>query len=248
MANPHAWKESFGRVHEDLLQVFGQRLQSLVAYQTHFGVEAGAPAEGAAGGEDDHAHALVLVTSLTYADLVACAARVGDWAKAGVGTPLFLTREEFERSLDAFPLEFSGIAAHHVLVAGPDPFAEVRIEPNDVRRACETQAKSHLLHLREGFLEVRGDPAAVARMMAASGPPFRTLLLNLARLDNVHARSREALVRHASSMLGVPEALLDQVLAIRRPDDVDRSDALRVYAAYLDAVERLARFVDGWGR
>jgi len=248
MANPHAWNERFDRVHEELLQIFGQRLRSLVAYQTHFGIQTGAAADTAPGANDDHAHAMVLVEALSYADLVACASRIGDWAKAGVGAPLLMTRQEFEQSLDAFPLEFSAIAAHHVLVAGPDPFADFHVEPGDVRRACETQAKSHLLHLREGFLEARGEPAAVARLIAASVPPLRTLLLNLARLDGVHARSREALVKHASSTLGVPEALLDQLLAVAKPADIDRSDALRIYAAYLDATERLARFVDGWGR
>ena len=248
MATPHAWKERFGGIHEDLLQIFGQRLQSLVAYQSHFDGLETPPADATPAGGDDHAHAMALVASLTYADLVACAARVGEWSKAGVGTPLVLTGDEFARSLDAFPLEFSAMAAHHLLIAGTDPFTEARIDPADVRRACETQAKSHLLHLREGFLEVRGEPETVARMIAASVPAFRTLLLTLARLDDVHARSREALARHASAMIGVPDALLDQLLAIGRPEHVDRSDALRLYAAYLDAVERLARVVDGWGR
>jgi hypothetical protein len=248
MGNRHAWNERFDRVHQDLLQIFGPRLRSLVAYQAHFGIETGGGAETTPGASDDHTHAMALVDGLAYADLVACASRVGDWAKAGVGTPLLLTREEFERSLDAFPLEFSAIAAHHVLVAGSDPFADLQIDPRDVRRACETQAKSHLLHLREGFLEAHGDAAGVARLIAASVPPLRTLLLNLARLDGVHAHSREALVKHASSMVGVPEALLDQLLAIAKPGDVDRSDAPRIYAAYLDAMERLARFVDGWAQ
>jgi len=248
MANPHAWHERFERVHRDLLDIFGRRLQALVAYQSHFGIETGTGAGSQPAADEEHAHAMVLVETVSYSDLVACAAKTGDWAKAGVGTPLILTREEFQGSLDAFPLEFSAIAAHHVLIAGPDPFVDLLFDPADVRRACETQAKSHLLHLREGFLEARGDAPAVARLIAASVPPLRTLLLNLARLDGVHARSREALVKHASPMVGAPEALFEQLLAIARPADVDRSDALRIYVAYLDAMERLARFVDGWGR
>ncbi len=245
MASEHAWNQRFDRLREDLSQIFGPRLRSVVAYETHFGLETGTAGPGA-GAADDHAHAMVVVDSLNYADLAACAAKVGEWAKARIGTPLLFPREEFERSLDAFPLEFTAIAAHHLLVAGTDPFAEVQIAPQDVRRACETQAKSLLLHLREGFLEAHGEPAAVARLVAASVPSLRTLLLNLARLDGVHARSREALVRHATGVLGVPEALMDRVLAVRKPDDLDRSDALRLYTAYLDAVERLTRFVDGW--
>jgi hypothetical protein len=244
MAPLHAWKDSFDRLHEDLVQIFGQRLRSLVAYQAHFGLEAGTDADQGLG--DDHAHPFVLVDTLTYGDLAACAAKVGDWVGAKVGAPLLLTREEFERSLDAFPLELAAIASHHVLIAGADPFDGIRVDEQDVRRACETQARSHLLHLREGFLEARGEPAEVARLIAASVPPLRTLLLNLARLDGVQAHNRQGLVRHAAGTLGVPEALLEQVLSVRQPNDLDKSDALRVYAAYLDAAERIARLVDGW--
>jgi hypothetical protein len=245
MAIENAWRAGIDRLHDDLRQIFGRRLQSVVAYHTRFGLETGSP-DAAGTTDDDQVHALVLVESLTYADLVACAATSRAWTKAHVGAPLLLTREEFERSLDAFPLELGAIASHHVLIAGSDPFADLPIDDRDVRRACETQARGHLLHLREGFLEAHGEPAAVAHLVAASVPPLRTLLLNLARLDGVHARSREALVRHVAATVGVPEALMEQVLAVRRPADLDKSDTLRVYAAYLDAVERIVAFVDGW--
>ncbi len=245
MATPHAWNKRFERLHEDLRQIFGPRLLSIVAYESHFGVETES-ADTTPGATEEHAHAMVLVASLTYGDLVGCAAKVNDWAKAGVGTPLLLTRAEFDRSLDAFPLEFGAIASHHLLVAGTDPFSERQVDAEDVRRGCETQAKSHLLHLREGFLEAAGEPPAVARLIAASVPALRALLLNLARLDGVHAHNREALVRHSVSAFGIPEALVGQLLAIRRPQDVDRSDALRVYTAYLDAIERIAGAVDAW--
>jgi hypothetical protein len=241
----HAWTKRFVRLHEDLSEIFGKRLRSLLAYETHFGALTDA-ADRNAGAGDDHVHAMAVVESLTFANLVACAAKVADWTTAKIGTPLLLPHDEFERSLDAFPLEFSAIAEHHVLVAGTDPFDTAEINPRDVRRACETQAKSHLLHLREGFLEARGEPAAVSRLIAASVPSFRTLLVNLARLDAAHAHTREALVRHASGVLEVPPALVEHVLSVRRPDDVDRSDPLRLYTGYLDAVERLARFLDTW--
>ncbi len=238
----HVWKERFDRLQADLSEVFGARLQSIVAYQTHLGVETGAP-QGAA---DEHAHAMAIVESLSYTDLATCANKVAVWERAGIGVPLFMTREELAGSVDAFPLELAAIATHHVVVAGVDPFADLHVKAEDVRRACEAQAKSHLLHLREGFLEARGEPAAVARLVAASVPSFRTLLLNLARLDGVHAHNREALVHHSAARLGVPEALVERVLRIAVPQDLDRSDALTVYNAYLDASERLATFVDGW--
>jgi hypothetical protein len=245
MTTLHAWADRLAPFREDVERLFGRRLRSIVAYDTHFGIET--PVAGDAE-EAGHAHTLVLVESLAFADLLACAERSAAWAKTGVATPLVLTEKELRRSLDSFPLEFAAIAWHHVLVAGTDPFADLRVEDGDLRRACETQAKSHLLHLREGFLESRGEPAAVARLIAASIPPLRALLHNLARLDGVAAKSREALVHHAAARLDVAPALFEQLLALRGPGDLPSSDAHRVYAAYLDASERLATFLDGWAK
>jgi hypothetical protein len=246
----HSWnRRSEETLRADLEQIFGPRLGSIVAYETHFGLESAPDAAPGPGAPDPaHLHTLVLVESLTLADLVACAARAASWTAAHAAVPLIFTREEFGRSLDAFPLEIGAIASHHVLVAGSDPFDDLEVDARDVRRACETQAKSHLVHLREGFLEARAEPAAVARLVAASVPAFRTLLLNLVRLDGAAAHDREALVRHVAARIEAPPELLERVLSLHSPGDLDRSDSLRVYAGYLDSVERLTRLIDGWKR
>ena len=58
-----------------------------------------------------------------------------------------------------------------------------RSRDEDLRRACETQIKSHLVHLREGFIESGGRPQAIADLVAASAPAFAALLRNVARLN-----------------------------------------------------------------
>jgi hypothetical protein len=85
-------------------------------------------------------------------------AMVHRWRRAGLAVPLLLARNEFERSLDVFPVEYGEIVANHITIIGHDPFAGARIAEADLRRSCELQAKSHLIHLREGFLEAGGDP------------------------------------------------------------------------------------------
>ena len=120
-------------------------------------------------------------------------------AGAGVNTPLILPDEEFRRSLDTFPLEYADIAAAHQRVFGRDPFEAAVINPEDVRRACEKQIKSHILHLREGYIEAHGDPFAISRLVAASAPGFAGLLRSVARLltcfgddDGQHRQQRRA--------------------------------------------------------
>jgi hypothetical protein len=144
---------------------------------------------------------------------------------------------------DANDYTGKGLSGGKIIVKPP---AEVTFPPEDIRRACETQAKSHLIHLREGFLETQGDARRIASLVAASVPSFRALLVNLARLDGVHAKSREALATHAAARIDVPVALVEQVLGCSDPKTLGTSDAARLYAAYLDAAERLAAFIDSW--
>ena len=110
--------------------------------------------------DPDGVHTLALVDRLDFHDLTACAPRTGDWRRAGAAVPLLLSRDEFLRTLDVFPVEYGGIIANHRLDRRRGhPFAGLQVSEADLRRGCELQAKSHLIHLREGFLETGGSPA-----------------------------------------------------------------------------------------
>ena len=91
---------------------------------------------------------------------------------------------EFARSLDAFPVEFGEIIDTHETLFGDDPFAGLSVAPADLRRACEGQTRSLLLHLREDYMEAAGDGraidaaggrlgAGVPRARRPAGPPRR---------------------------------------------------------------------------
>src|SRR5439155_16909943 len=116
-------------------------------------------------------------------DLRACAGRVKGWHDAGLATPLVLAGHEFDRSLDVFPLEFGAILADHTIVSGANPFEQLTVDAADLRRAVEVQARSHLLHLREGYLETRGRDDALSDLIVKSARPFAALLVSLARLE-----------------------------------------------------------------
>jgi hypothetical protein len=258
---------------DELQGIFGARFRSLVAYGAQAGSEPGADDAGTAypagelRGEADRSdpgvdpsghrvdalldrggtlHTMAVVSDIAFTDLAACALRLTEWTGRGFATPLLITEREFARSLDAFPLEYGDIIAQHVVVAGRDPFEGLKVKPEDLRRACEVQAKSHLLHLREGYIQTGGRPSRIADLVAASSAPFATLLRNIARLQHVKARTPDELARHAESAMGVPADVISQVVAIRRPEDLSSIDAVRLYPAYLEAVERLASFVDQW--
>ena len=80
-------------VLDDLQAIFGARLEAFVVY---------APMS-------TPRPSVAIVHSLELADLTACASRAARWQRTGAATPVVLTRREFARSLDAFPVEFGEI-------------------------------------------------------------------------------------------------------------------------------------------
>ncbi len=184
-----------------LKEIFGDRLRMVAAF-------------------GDSAQTCAVVQSLTVDDLDRCAAHAAQWAKAGVDAPLFFIEGELRRALDAFPLELSEIVATRRVVAGPDLFAEVLVPKQELRRACEVQARGHVVHLREGYIETGGDHKAVAKLVGAAIPPFRALVKNVARLDGIS-----------------PKALVTQL-------DLDNFE--KGFREALRAAERIVEYVDTW--
>jgi hypothetical protein len=75
----------------DLGTIFGSRLHALVAY--------GLDIDGAA-----NVRTLALVERVAFDDLARAAPLAAAWQRLGLAVPLLLSRHEFERTLDVFPL------------------------------------------------------------------------------------------------------------------------------------------------
>jgi len=236
--------KSLAVLERDLREIFSARLQSVVQYATR---ARHAAADSHGGAHDGHAlvHTLAIVDTITAADLRACAGHVIAWHGAGLATPLIVAGHEFARSLDVFPLEFGAIVADHVVVAGRNPFTGLHVDPRDLRRACEVQARSHLLHLREGFLETAGRADALAVLIVDSAPAFAALLESIARLEGA-ADDPAAVTRHAERTLNVAGGIVSDVVRLAGVREISSAEAERIFPAYLEAVERLVKFVDGW--
>jgi hypothetical protein len=200
----------------DLREIFGDRLRSLVAYAQQRRTL------------DTPLRTLVVVDSLTADDLSRCAMRVTRWEEHGLATPLLLQSGEFGRSLDAFPFEFGSILADHTLVVGSDPFEGLEVAPEDLRRACEVQARSHLLHLREDYLEAGGDRDALAPLVLRSAPALAALLEHVGRLQSSYKAA----------------SVLNEIAQLTTRSHFTADDAARIVPQYLAALDRLTNEID----
>jgi hypothetical protein len=232
-------QQAISALARDLGRVFGGRLESLVVYSGHDG--------------DGTLHSLALIEALTFRDLTACLPLAESWHRQRLAVPLMLSRDELRRTADIFPLEYAAIMATHAVVFGRRPFDGMSIPVEDLRRACEAQAKSHLIHLREAFLESHGEARGVAALIASSAAPFRAILANIARLPDPAAvplesiaLSDDVLARTAETRIGISASLVRDVLGSATTGQASIADPSALLARYIDAAQRVWEYVDQW--
>jgi hypothetical protein len=239
---PHfspAQQRAVDTLARDLEQLFEVRLESLVVYAGHQA--------------DGSVQSCALIQDLGFRDLTACLPLTKNWHQRGIAVPLLLSSDELRRTVDIFPLEYATIIADYLVVRGRDPFDGLTIPVEDIRRATEGQAKSHLIHLREAFLESHGETTRIARLIAASAAPLRALLTNIARLpDSAHGTmdsatpSDEALATLAETRMGIQSALIREVLAASATGYSTIADPSHLLGRYIEATGRIWEYVDEW--
>jgi hypothetical protein len=241
--------ESAVTLERDLRGIFGNRLQSMIVYGSRAiradqdrPVHAGSDTPGHAGRALTHTMAVVDVLSTD--DLRVCSSRMEACEARGLAAPLLLAASEFGRSLDAFPFEFGAILNDYTLVSGSNPFDGLQVQAADLRRACEVEARGHLLHLREGYLETYGRGDAIAVLIADSAPAFAALVANVAYLDAVGG-SAIAAARHVERKIERP-ATASQIVSLVGVNEITSAEAERLFAPYLDTVQRLVAYIDAW--
>jgi hypothetical protein len=218
-------RRRFERLAGDIARIFEARLVGVVA--------------------TSQTQSVVFAESVTSGDLDAAGALVETWHKDELDTPLLLTAAEFRRSLDAFPVEYRAIVDRHVVIAGQPPFQDLVVSLDHLRRACEVQAKGHLIHLRQGWLEAAGHDEELADLIFRSAAPLAAVLSNVARLHGASSGEHDEAAIAGARLAGLPESLIRDVLALDAAPDRSRH-LVRELPAYLAASEQLWTFVDTW--
>ena len=220
-----AARQAFDRLAADLARVLGDRFVALLA--------------------TGPASSVAFARALRAGDFEAFGAIDETWHHDGLETPLLMTVDEFRRSLDAFPLEFQALVDRHVVIAGRAPVDDVHIDGGHLRRACEVQAKGHLIHLRQGWVEAAGHHDRLARMIGQSAASLRVVLSNVARLSDASGGDADGAALCGATLAGLDASLVSSILAVE--DDPELAGPLVPrLPEYLAAAEQLWAFVDGW--
>ena len=158
--------------------------------------------------------------------------------------PFLVTEAEIPRAADVFPTKFADIAAHHVVLSGRDPFAELVIPHEHLRLRVEQELRNLGHRLRRRYVALKDDPRSLAESFADALPGLCVELLMLMRLKGaaVPADDEPSQVLAAvAPLLGVDAGALAQLSRLREGEP---GDVLRAAHLLLDVLARAADAAD----
>lgn len=233
------WQDDVTKLADALQAALGDGLVALLLY--------GSAARQESRGAGGDINLLLMVRDASSAGLKPVAGALGGWLKAGYAPPLVFGEAEWRAAADVFPMEIEDMRAAHVLLKGTDPFAGVATTREHLRSELEREVRSKLLHLRTGYAAAAADGRALEDLLEQSSGTVLSLLRAALRVAGRPVPAEgSAVVSETASLAGLDRDAFGWVLARRGGDRTNRLAPFDARAAqYVDAVQRLASWVDG---
>ncbi|MBA3319753.1 MAG: hypothetical protein H0T50_16900 [Gemmatimonadales bacterium] len=186
---------------------------------------------------------MLILDDLSPRALGALAGSFGAWRKSGYEPPLVISRLEWARATDVFPIEITDMRCGYEVLRGSDPVAGLTVAPGDLRHALEREFRGKLLRLRQGYVAAAGDAAALGTLAGRSSGTVMVLLRGLlVLLGRPVPREPVELAAAAAAAMGLDgEPLLN---VIRHRAERGWRCSPGEFEGYLDSVARAAAFLD----
>ena len=217
---------------------FGEQLEGVLLY--------GSAVRGEFLPGRSNVNILLLVSSCDSTVLKQYSALHRQWSKEQIVVPLFLTEEELRVSAEVFPLEFLEIQEQHRVLDGRDPFIGFHVKADRLREAVVQGFMSHLLRLRQRYVEGSGADEAAGILLPLSITSLLPLLRGVQRLlDRPVLSHSDAVVKDVTEQLKLdPQSFLDILLLKRGQISPGHHEMPRLFDRYLQAATLLARSVE----
>jgi predicted nucleotidyltransferase len=224
---------------DNLKEALGDRLLSVVLY--------GSAARGDFQKATSDFNLLVVLDDLEPATLDALSPVVSRWVSRSQPFPRFFSAELIRNSTDVFPIEFLEIRTHHVILYGPDPLEDIVVRTDHLRLWCERELREKMMRLREAYMESKGKPRAVKRLLIESYSIFLAIFRGCLHLlgGDIPAHN-ENVVEAFCARADLDQAPFDTILRLRSGEKLDIDPPalfVKYYGELTKAVERVDRFV-----
>jgi hypothetical protein len=237
---PDQPQEVFVPLTQDYLKVFGSELVSLIVY----GSAAAAAASYVKGKSD--INLLVVLTPAGINKLDAAFDTVKYWKKRKVATPLVMTKEFIETSLDSYPIEFLNMKNSHILVYGENVLANLAFQPADLWLQIEREIKGKIILLTQGYLGTEGSARALRQLIRNSFTAFISIFNAMLYLKQEKApQTRRETIKEACNLFSLDPAVFELCSDIKEgKDNLAGPEIIDTFKKYLHEVEKIGNIVD----
>jgi Nucleotidyltransferase domain len=160
--------------------------------------------------------------------------------------PLFMTREELERSTDVFTIELIDMQQHHRVIFGTDVLQGLSIPADLHRLQVEYELREKLALLRQHSVLASGNDSRLWEVLLRSVSSFATLFRHaLIVLGHPAPLGKREAVQALSKQIAFDASGILQVLDVReRKSNRKNFDVAAVLSRYLAALEQVTAAVD----
>ncbi len=238
---PNKPEEIFGDFSHEVKELFGSDLISILLY--------GSAARDEYIPKKSDINFMIVLSEAGINSLGKAISLTAKWHKRNVATPLFLTKNYIESSLDTFPIEFLNFKTSYRLITGEDVLKDLTFEKKFVRLQCERELKGKLLQLRENFLETEGKKKNIEALIRLSLPTFFSIFQAVLFLNGKQPASGNAqLLAFMSNDTQLDSSLFRKLNEIKSgTKKLSTGDAFSLMEQYIVEIRKLSVFVDKLG-
>jgi hypothetical protein len=160
--------------------------------------------------------------------------------------PLFLTRTQIDKSLDAFPVEWLDIQERHLRIEGEDIFTALQVPRAFLRLQCEHELRGKHILIRQAYLAASHRPAELGRILGSTASSFAASFRTLLRLrGEIPPADTAKVIERVSDSFGVDaRGLLGAHLVRYSGGRYKADELLALYRRFLTELDRLVIAID----
>ena len=237
-------QHQFASFLDDLRATHGTNLVSVILY--------GSAATGDFIPRRSDYNILIALEKITPRDLRNAHASVREWHKLGHPVPVYFTVSELQNAADVFPIEFHQMEVARKVLYGQDVLRDLRVSDVFLRHQVEYELRSKLILLRRQYIPASESVDGLKELMSESLASFAALFRAVLLLAGVPAPTKKhEIVAMTVETLGLDGLTFEKIFNIREnnfAETLDEVTANRLFAEYMEQIERVIDAVDQMGR
>jgi len=235
---PKTPEQIFEQFSNDYKNAFGDNIISIILY--------GSAAKGEYVYKKSDINFLIVLNETGIGQLKNALPLIKRWQKRKVSTPLVLTTEYIQSSLDSFPIEFLAMKQNHEVIFGDDIFSDMKIKDKDLRLQCEREIRGKLLHLRESYLNTYGEIRLIKQLLRLSVPTFTSIFSALLHLKKVEIPiSKIEIFKSVSDEFNIDFAVFEKLIKLNENGiKLNKEQLNQLMEQYINQIRELTKKVD----